>query len=129
MEGIHIINQNRQQEDEIQVSKSVGFTPSVKPNCTPVQIDPADNACCVYQMTYDARTDYFVRKGYNGKLYDPWSDSETNADLRFLNRTGKTGNEFVKVNYDCFVLYMRYLENRNPAYITRANRECFGMSR
>ena len=70
----------------------------------------------------DARTQFAVRIGYDGKLYDPLSVLSSKKNLSSLDRNSQ-GIKFKLVNETVFLFYNNYLTNKNIAWFNRAERE------
>jgi len=129
-ECIHTINTEQPTEQELTMARTTGFAPSVTFGASPIQVDPSSDFCIAKQIVYaNGSIEYFIKKAADGKLFDPYNTVTENSDRRYLDRAGKTGGEFKKVNKEAYIQYITYVQNRNPVHWKHADREAFTMSR
>ncbi len=67
---------------------------------------------------------YWVMRGPSHRLYNPYDDLIENEERRYRHKDGfRQRYELSKTTQKVFDLYLRYLETRNTAYLTNAQRE------
>lgn len=131
--GIHVIRQDKPIENGDLLYEYIGYVPSAKIGLPPERVSHELPDCVAKQInTLRAKgevdqavvkTVYEIRTTVNGHLYDPWNTVTWGVDRRYAEHSGKTPNQFVKVNERCFQFYMRYLQTHNNANYLNADRE------
>lgn len=69
------------------------------------------------------RYKYFVKFGIDGAMFDPWGMFSEGTQDRYAKRYGKSQWSFREVNEKCFSFYNKFLQSRNKAWLTNAERE------
>lgn len=65
---------------------------------------------------------YYIRFGFDQKLYDPLSQTNTSKNYTELNRNSED-YKFKLVNESTFNLYLKYLSSKNNIWLIKAQRE------
>lgn len=76
-----------------------------------------------YYKNNDGDTQYFIKVGLYGKIYNPiglYSEGKAN---KFLSKVGKNEFTFTRVNQKVFDLYVNFLRTKNVAWLNNAERE------
>jgi hypothetical protein len=81
------------------------------------------NAYAYSKINNDSDTQYFVKVGLYGKIFNPiglYSEGKAN---KFLSKVGKNEFSFTRVNQKVFDMYVNFLRTKNVAWLNNAERE------
>ena len=117
--------------------KVVGYTISESPKKndsghytldSPQEIDTAETKCYAKKTTIE-QTDgsvkykYHIKSNLDGGLFDPWGMFSEGTQGEYAKRHGKAQWSFKQVHERCFSFYVNFLQSRNKAWLTNAERE------
>ena len=114
-----------------------GYTYSKSPNkdenghyvySNPEEISPESKDCFAKEMFYDrpsgaGKTKYYVKTSSNGFLFNPWGMLSEGTQAKYDRGKGKSFWEFKEVPKKCFDFYTKFLQSRNKAWLSSAERE------
>ena len=94
---------------------------------SPETIDPDDSDCFSKKIEYShegsSKTRYYVKVGTDGFIFNPWGMFSEGTQARYAKNKGRSEWKFQQVNEKCFEFYNRFLQSRNSAWLTNAERE------
>ena len=91
-------------------------------------IDPEDKNCyakkaVIAKQGGGNRFKHYVKFGIDGKMFDPWGMFSEGTQGKYAKRYGKSQWSFREVSEKCFSFYNKFLQSRNKAWLTNAERE------
>ena len=94
----------------------------------PKKIDPENKNCYAKEILIKTssgtiRNKYYVKVGLDGFIFDPWGVFSEGTQGNYAKGQGKSEWSFKQVNYECFQSYSKFLQSRNKAWLTTAERE------
>ena len=66
---------------------------------------------------------YYVKSSSDGSIFDPWGMFSEGTQGDYSQGRGKMKWTFCEVNEKCFNFYINFLQTRNKAWLTNAERE------
>ena len=119
-----------------EVEGVVGYTLSKSPKKdesghyvfdSPQEIEPSDADCYAKQTSLSLndsiRHKYHIKCNLEGRLFDPWGMFSEGTQGSYAKRYGKSQWSFKEVDEKCFSCYLKFLQSRNKAWLTNAERE------
>ena len=92
------------------------------------EIDPENKFCYAKKTIIEdpdgkTRNKYYVKAGTDGKIFNPWGMFSEGTQGKYSKGRGKSEWSFVVVTEKCFEFYSKFLQSRNSAWLTSAERE------
>lgn len=76
-----------------------------------------------YTKTINNDTQYFLKIGTYGKIYNPMGLYSEGRSNKFMAKIGKNEYNFTRVNQKVFEMYLNFLKSKNIAWLNNAERE------
>lgn len=76
-----------------------------------------------YTKTLNNETQYFLKVGLYGKIYNPMGLYSEGKSNKFMAKIGKNAYNFTRVNQKVFNMYLNFLKSKNIAWLNNAERE------
>lgn len=121
MDNIFQISKKNESQPDYQYYTILGQHDNLDTNGYPT-IDNK-NSCLAFTKTIDSDTQYFLKVGLYGKIYNPiglYSEGRAN---KFMAKIGKNEYNFTRVNQKVFDMYLNFLKSKNIAWLNNAERE------
>ena len=92
------------------------------------EISPEDKLCYAKKTIIEnpdgkTRNKYYVKVGVDGKIFNPWGMFSEGTQGKYSKGRGKSEWSFSGVTKRCFEFYSKFLQSRNSAWLTSAERE------
>jgi hypothetical protein len=91
-------------------------------NGMPCANSESDNALAKTVTISGKHNKYYIRFGFDQKLYDPLSPTNASKNYTELNRNSEN-YKFKLVNESTFNFYLKYLSSKNNIWLIKAQRE------
>tara|TARA_A100000172_G_C3002995_1_gene96982 strand:+ start:130 stop:561 length:432 start_codon:yes stop_codon:yes gene_type:complete len=93
----------------------------------PKTIDENSSDCFSKKVEYEyegqSKEKYYVKIGTDGFIFNPWGMFSAGTQARYAKSKGRAEWKFKQVNERCFNFYNKFLQSRNSAWLTNAERE------
>lgn len=81
------------------------------------------DASIAFSKTTGNDTQYFLKVGLYGKVYNPMGLYSEGKSNKFMAKIGKNEYNFTRVNSKVFDMYLNFLKSKNIAWLNNAERE------
>lgn len=81
------------------------------------------DASLAFSKTISDDTQYFLKVGLYGKVYNPMGLYSEGKSNKFMAKIGKNEYNFTRVNRKVFDMYLNFLKSKNIAWLNNAERE------
>jgi hypothetical protein len=81
------------------------------------------NNSLAYTKTNNKETQYYIKVGTYGKIFNPIGLYSEGRQNKFLSKVGKKEYVFTRVNSKVFNMYLNFLRTKNMAWLNNAERE------
>ena len=93
-----------------------------------INVESGDCFCKVLvEITQDKFADklvsYFIKVGISGFMFNPWGMYQEGHQHKEANHLGRKAWTFHKVTEACFQNYFKFMQSRNKAWLSQAERE------
>ena len=94
----------------------------------PEKIDVGSEYCFAKKVKINfsdksAKEKYYLKVGIDGFIFNPFGLFSEGTEKKYANRHGKSSWSFKEVNNKCFDFYVKFLQSKNQAWLTNAERE------
>lgn len=119
------------------LEEEVGYTSSSSPERdsaghyifdNPEIIDSSDKKCyakkkLIKKNDGSENYKYYIKTGVEGFVFNPWGMFDEGTEGNYARNRGRSKWSFSEVNKKCFDFYIRFLQSRNKAWLSNAERE------
>ena len=94
----------------------------------PETIDVSDKKCyakkkLIKKNDGSEKYKYYIKIGVDGFVFNPWGMFDEGTEGNYARSRGRAKWSFSEVNKKCFDFYVRFLQSRNKAWLSNAERE------
>ena len=120
------------------IKNTIGYTSTKSPlrdksghyfmNEAAEEIEPNDKKCYAKKIIIEntngeTRSKYYVKVGPDGYIFNPWGMFTEGTESEYQRHRGKNRWNFREVSERCFLFYNKFLQSKNKAWLTNAERE------
>ena len=130
VEGVHFIHERDESESSrtetvYTIMGKQEYSEENKYPCLHLKVPEALNHKNAYaiKISVGDRTKYYVKRGNDGRIFNPIGMFSEGDSTRQLKHAGKAAWNFKEIKADIFDLYINFLLTKNVSYLKNAERE------